>query len=249
MYCEKITRTSKGALKIPAASANRIFFYSGWKKPNLPVIGFLRESGYCVEQIVGWREAEKNLPKKEADLLILDFDMAAPESLTALIKIREAFKGPLIVLSERPDEIFHILALDLGADDFMGGEVSRTLLVARIKALLRMAGSGRNGAASAVSLGTLVIDAGRREVSLDGHYISFTSVEFDLLHYLGRNAGSVVSREDLYRDILNKEYNGINRTVDMYISRLRKKLGDDNGVPRMLKTVRGTGYLMSRQVP
>ena len=249
MHGAKNYGTSKAESIIPDAASRKIFLYSGWKKPNLPVICNLRKDGYCVEQIVGWRDAAMPVPNREPDLVVLDFDLTEPESLTALVKIREAFSGPLVVLSDRPDEIFHMLALDLGADDFIGGQVSGTLIAARIKALLRRGGSEWKGAGYAVSLGRLVIDAGRREVSLDGRLISITSVEFDLLFYLGQNAGKVVSRNDLYRTVLNREYNGFNRTVDMYIARLRKKLGDDHGIPRMLKTVRGTGYLMSRHVP
>jgi len=175
--------------------------------------------------------------------------LTEPESLSTLTKIREEYKGPLVVLSERPDEIFQVLALDLGADDFMTGEVSPILLTARIKALLRRSGHEPKGPGSPINLGSLIIDAGRREVSLKGHIVNFTSVEFDLLLYLGQKAGEVVSRSDLSRSVFKKEYNGINRVVDIYISRLRKKMGDDRLTPRMLKTVRGTGYLMSSHVP
>ncbi len=249
MFRAKITSTSEGESCFPAAARKKVFFYSGWKKPNLPAIRYLRESGYGVEQIVGWRDAAMPVPDRQPDLVVLDFDLTQHESLTAFIKIREAFRGPLMALSDRSDEIFHVLALDLGADDFINGKVSRMLLAARTKALLRRGGDGVKSADSAVSLGSLIIDAGRREVSLDGRPIRFTSVEFDLLFYLGVNAGRAVSRNDLYRTVLNREYNGANRTVDMYMARLRKKLGDVQGTPRMLKTVRKTGYLMSRHVP
>ncbi len=231
-----------------AADAKTIHVYSGWKTPNTSVIGHLRECGYNVEQIVGWRCAANVLTNKEPDLVILDFDFTEPDSFAALVKIRRAFRGPLAVLSERPDEIYHLIVLDLGADDFIGGQVSEMLLAARVKMLLRRGVKIENESEPAVSLGRLVIDVGNREVFLNGRAITLTAVEFDLLLYLGRNAGTVVSRNELYRTILNKEYNGIIRTVDMYISRVRKKLGDDHAAPRMLKTVRGTGYVMSRQV-
>ncbi|HET6421787.1 MAG TPA: response regulator transcription factor [Geobacteraceae bacterium] len=248
MFGVKIPGPSTGERGFPAAVAKKIFFYSGWKKPNLPVIGYLREGGYCVEQIVGWRDAAIPLPNREPDLVILDFDLTQPESLTALIKIREAFQGPLVALSDCLDDIYHILALDLGADDFLGGQANRALITARIKALLRRDRSGRRDTASGVMLGNLVIYPGRREVTIDGRFISLTSVEFDLLLYLGQKAGTVVSRCDLYRTVLNREFDVGNRTVDMYMARLRKKLGDDRGGPRVLKTVRGAGYLMSAHV-
>jgi two-component system response regulator RstA len=230
------------------AAGKTIFVLSGWKRPNLTVIGHLRDDGYRVEQIVGWRDAVVPLPRKEADLVLLDFDLSEPGSLTALVKVREAFRGPLAVLSDRPDETLHILALDLGADDFIGAPVSPDLLAARMKALLRRGGHDRKDSGSIISLGGLTIDAGSREVFLCGQPIIFTTVEFDLLWYLARNAGTVVSRNDIHMTIYNREYNGMDRSIDMYISRLRQKLEDDQAAPRLLKTVRGTGYLMSSHV-
>jgi DNA-binding response OmpR family regulator len=249
MCSAKTSGTSNEELSLPAAAPKEIYVFSGWKKPNLPVISYLREGGYRVQQIDGWRDAAKAVSKREPDLVVLDFDLTEPESLSTLMKIREEYKGALVVLSERPDEIFHILALDLGADDFLAGQVSPALLTARIKALLRRGGTEPKGPGSPINLGSLIIDAGSREVSVKGHIVNFTSVEFDLLLYLGRKAGDVVSRNDLSRSVFKKEYDGMNRIVDMYISRLRKKMGDDPLTPRMLKTVRGTGYLMSSHVP
>jgi two-component system response regulator RstA len=212
------------------------------------VIGLLRDGGYYVEQIVGWRDAVVPLPYKEPDLVLLDFDLSEPGSLTALVKIREAFRGPLAMLSDRPDETLHILALDLGADDFIGAPISPNLLVSKIKALLRRDRLDCKDSGAIISLGSLTIDAGSREVFLRGRLIDFTTVEFDLLWYLARKAGTVVSRNDIHMTIYNREYNGMDRSIDMYISRLRQKLGDDQAAPRLLKTVRGTGYLMSSHV-
>jgi two-component system response regulator RstA len=227
------------------AAQKTIFLLTGWKKPNLAVIQHLHDDGYCVEQIVGWREAVVPLPHKEPDLVLLDFDLSHPESFTALVKIREAYQGPLAVLSEHPDETIHIRVLDLGADDFMGGPVSHGMLTARIKTLLRRRGCGRKVSGSTIRLGGLTIDASRREVFLHGKPIDFTTVEFNMLWYLARNAGTVVSRNDIHLTIYNREYNGVDRSIDMYISRLRQKLGDDHAAHSLLKTVRGMGYLMS----
>ena len=94
-------------------------------------------------------------------------------------------------------------------------------------------------------MGDLVCDPSRREIRLAGTLLTLTTTEFDLLRYLAERAGRVVAREDLYRDVSGTEYDGLDRSIDVHVSRLRQKLGDDPRQPRWLKTVRGVGYLLA----
>lgn len=177
-------------------------------------------------------------------LILLDYSLASIQRLAVCRSIREVYTGLLMILADGVDEMHQVLGLEMGADDFVVKPVGFNLLVAKIRALLRR---GRRSFATPVktlSLGALEVDGGRREVRVEGESVDLTSREFDLLWYLACNARAVVSRDKIYEDLLGVEYNGYDRSVDIYISRIRHKLGDPSKRPQMLKTVRGVGYLL-----
>jgi two-component system, OmpR family, response regulator RstA len=249
MQPAKIEIVRDEAMAESGAERKIIYLLSGWKETDRSIVGYLRGKNFGVEIIVGWQEANFPLPQKKADLVLLDFNLKDPGAFASLVKIRESFRGPLVVVSGKVEENLHVMALELGADDFIELPVSPALICARVRALIRQASRCAEVPENIIAIGDLAIDAGRREVSLRGRIIELTTLEFDLLWYLAHNAGSVVSRNDIHMTIYNREYNGMDRSIDMYISRLRQKLGDDQSSPRLLKTVRGTGYLLSRRLP
>ena len=178
------------------------------------------------------------------ELVMLDVAESSLDVASSCRILREKYSGALIVLAEHADEMFQVLGLEMGADDFVVKPISATLLRARIRAVLRRRKLAETGEDATITLGCLEVDSGRREVSCDGKSIDLTSKEFDLLWYLACHARTVLSRDQIYEALFGLEYNGVDRSVDIYISRLRNKLGEDPSRPQLLKTVRGVGYLL-----
>ena len=184
--------------------------------------------------------AEASLEQQPPDLVILDLGLPDGDGLDWLPGLRSRWSGPVLVLTARGDTSDEVAGLELGADDYLRKPVDPERLVARVRALLRRsAASGR-----ALTVGTLQIDATQRAVSVRGESVRLTTGEFDLLWFLASRAGEVVSRDQLYRVLRGVPWDGIDRSIDLRVSRVRKLLGDDPREPRMLKTVRGRGYLL-----
>ena len=175
------------------------------------------------------------------DLIIFEIVHKATDELAICKKIRSRYDGPFLVLSVWDDSIHQILMLDLGADDYVVKPVDPSLLLARTRALLRRAEPMKRR--RVFVFGELNINTARREVTRKGKNIRLTSIEFDLLQHLIQNAGNVVSRDEIHRALYSLAYNGLDRSIDIYISRIRRKLGDDAFEQKYLKTIRGVGYL------
>lgn len=178
------------------------------------------------------------------ELILVDLSLPSLQRLAVCRSIRKSYAGPLLVMADCVDEMHQVLGLEMGADDFIVKPVSSALLVAKIRALLRRAKRSVAQQGKRLNLGPLEVDGGRREVRVQGQSVDLTSREFDLLWYLACNARAVVSRDRIYEDLLGVEYNGYDRSIDIYISRIRQKLGDSPRRPQLLKTVRGVGYLL-----
>ena len=184
--------------------------------------------------------------EEQPDLVVLDIMLPGGDGFEVCRQVRPQYAGPILILTARDDNLDEILGLELGADDFVTKPVNPRLLLARIRALLRR--SQRKNAPSKtgkVSVGELTVDGSRREAEIDGSQVELTTIEFDLLSYLTSRAGEVVSRQEIYQALFRYDYDGLDRSVDVYISRLRQKLGDTPGAPHYIKTVRGVGYLMA----
>ena len=154
------------------------------------------------------------------------------------------------MLTARTDDLDQVLGLELGADDYMCKPVRPRLLLAHIRALLRRhEGSSETPATDAQRLefGPLHIDNRMREVWLHGRGIELTSAEFDLLWLLAFNSGRILSREEIFTALRGIGYDGQDRSIDVRISRIRPKIGDDPEHPRLIKTVRSKGYLFVRE--
>jgi DNA-binding response OmpR family regulator len=159
---------------------------------------------------------------------------------------RSRYGGPILLLTALGEEQDEVIGLEAGADDYVVKPVRPRALIARIRNLLARA-EGRPRAGERIVIGELVIDAGTRSAYRAGRAIALSSAEFDLLWMLARAAGAIVSREEIYRSLRGIEYDGLDRSMDVRIVRLRRKLGDDSKAPTLIKNVRGEGYLLSRQ--
>jgi len=180
------------------------------------------------------------------DIVILDLMLPGMDGLKVCSNLRKLYQGPILILTAKSSDIDHVMGLELGADDFVHKPIEPPVLLARLRALLRRT---RQPAplewetGNELVFGELSINPRAHEVKLKGEVLDFTTQEFELLHLLARHAGEVLSRDDIFNNIRGIEYDGLDRTVDVRISRLRKKLQDSATHPQGIKTVWGKGYL------
>lgn len=215
-------------------------------KFSVPLAERLENEGFDVFHGRTWNSVYPRVLDKTPQLLVLDLALPGMNGLAVCREIRAIFDGLILVLTSQDNDFDQILAFELGADDFVIKPVHLRVLTARIRALFRRSYRTKtNEKSKSISIGDLTVDAARREAFLDGRLLDLTTVQFDLLWYLISNAGNIVSRDDICRAIHDTDYNGIDRSIDVYISRIRQKLGDDSSKPYYLKTVRGTGYLFA----
>lgn len=186
------------------------------------------------------------------DLVILDLMLPGKDGLTICQEVRPHYPGLIMMLTAREDDMDQVVGLEVGADDYVKKPVDPRVLLARIRAILRrrspaLAEAPPETEAAPETLplvfGSLTIQTAAFQVLLDKEVVTLTTTEFDLLLLLARNAGTILSRDFLHRELRGVDYDGLDRSVDMGVSRLRKKLGDDPKSPGRIKTVWGKGYL------
>jgi two-component system response regulator RstA len=148
-----------------------------------------------------------------------------------------------MMLTARTDDLDQVLGLEMGADDYVPKPVQPRVLLARMRALLRRADAPAPDGEMRLKFENLEIDNATREAWLSGERIDLTSAEFDLLWLLARNAGRVLTREEIFSDLRGIKYDGQDRSIDVRVSRIRPKIGDDPNQPHRIKTVRSKGYL------
>jgi two-component system, OmpR family, response regulator RstA len=210
------------------------------------VVDYLTPHGFTVETEGRGDRAIDRILSTPPDVIILDVNLPGKDGLTVCKTVRSGFSGPILILTARGDEIDEVVGLEVGADDYLAKPVRPRVLLARLRAQLRKNTVPNIGLlAKRIAIGELLIDAGRRSVELNGLEIKFTTAEFDLLWLFAENVGQVVSRADIYQFINGIKYDGMDRSIDLRVSRLRKKLGDDSSNPQRIKSVRSIGYLLS----
>lgn len=181
----------------------------------------------------------QSLVAHRPDVVLLDLGLPDLDGTALLAMIRSVSDVPVIVVSARDDGEGIVALLDAGADDYVVKPFAADQLDARIRAVLRRAEAGVT--IGPVAVGGLVIDARGRTVSLDGAPLELSPKEFDLLYYLAERAGEVVSKRELLSQVWNQPYGGADRTVDVHLHWLRRKLGESAEAPRYLHRVRGVG--------
>lgn len=209
---------------------------------------FLESKGFVVSMESRGEAAVDRIIEETPDLVILDIMLPGMDGLAVCRKVRPIYPGPIMMLTALSDEVDEVVGLEIGADEYVAKPVKPRLLLARIQNLLRRVNVSveekRVSGEKIVAAGDLVIDPGRRSVEKDGREIELTTAEFDLLYYLVERMGQVVERDTIYRELRGIEWDGLDRSIDLRIARLRRKIGDDARHPGLIKSVRGTGYLL-----
>lgn len=184
----------------------------------------------------------------QPDVIVLDLGLPDLDGTDVLRMLRGVSAVPVIVATARDDEDQIVALLDAGADDYVVKPYATAQIEARIRAVLRRGQPGDTGDGE-LRRGGLVIDVGRRAASLDGADLDLTRLEFDLLACLARRSPDVVSRRDLLAEVWHQPYGGTDKTVDVHLSWLRRKLGETAAEPRYLHTVRGVGIKLQPPEP
>jgi DNA-binding response OmpR family regulator len=215
-----------------------------------PLARALRRAGYEVDVRADGRAALEGV-KESPDLVVLDLGLPYIDGLEVCRRIRaDGSPVPVLILTARTDEVDLVVGLDAGADDYVTKPFRLAELLARVRALLRRHPTGPGGADGADgadgAIGVVRVDSEGRRAFFDEEELQLTAKEFDLLRVLVREQGKVVSREQLMREVWETVWFGSTKTLDMHISVLRRKLGDDAAQPRYIATVRGVGFRFER---
>lgn len=204
---------------------------------------YLIDQGFEVSVANRGDVAVELIQSDQPDLVLLDIMLPEKDGFEVCKEVRVFYASPILMMTACSEESDEILGLELGADDYINKPVKPRVLLARVKALLRRSTDTHNQ--SIKTFGELKIDASCKAVSINQQEISISTNEFDVLWLLASQAGKVVSRTDLVSQLRGIEYNGFDRSIDIRISRIRKKLFDDPQNPRKIKTIWGKGYLFA----
>jgi two-component system response regulator CpxR len=209
---------------------------------------YLQPVGFQVEAVHDGRLGITRALESDFDLIVLDIMLPGENGMEVLRQIRASKDTPIIMLTARGDDVDRIVGLEMGADDYLPKPFNTRELVARIRTVLRRYKPEREEAPSAVLARKLVVgdvemDLGTRNVACSGNPVELTSVEFNLLEHLLRNAGELVSREDLSLKVLGRRLTPYDRSIDGYVSKLRKKLGHRVSGSERIRAIRSSGYL------
>jgi DNA-binding response OmpR family regulator len=204
---------------------------------------YLESNGYRVTITHRGDQVVEQVRRGAPDLVILDLGLPGQDGFSVCRQLRTFYYNPILILTARDSDGDHILGLELGADDYVIKPVEPRVLMARIQALLRRSQNPRRAEQKILRFGRLVINVVGRAVSIDGQQIALSSNEFDLLVYLAAHAGEVQSRETVFQQLYRREYDGTDRILDVRISQLRRKLGDETESAERIKTIWGQGYL------
>lgn len=215
---------------------------------------YLESNGLSVSVEGDGSRAIERIKSEQPDLVVLDLMLPGEDGLAVCRIVRPHYKGPILMLTARTEDLDQVLGLEMGADDYVAKPVRPRVLLARIRALLRRVReepevvTEETSTDNRLSFGNLVVDNAMREAWLDGKSIELTSAEFDLLWLLCSAAGRVLTREEIFHQLRGIEYDGQDRSIDVRVSRIRPKVGDDPVNPRRIKTVRSKGYLFVKEL-
>jgi DNA-binding response OmpR family regulator len=209
------------------------------------LIRTLTERGHAVTSMATAMSGLQHLLASPPDLILLDLGLPDVSGYEALRMMRAVSSVPVVVITARDDEADIIRVLDAGADDYVVKPFGPGQIEARIRAVLRRAAARGTAAAGLLTVGGLRLDPDGHEATLDDAPLDLSRREFDLLHYLVLRAGQVVTRRDLLTHVWRLPYGGADKTVDVHVSWLRRKLGETAQHPRYLHTIRGVGIKLS----
>jgi DNA-binding response OmpR family regulator len=205
---------------------------------------YLANHGFNMTIVSRGDEVVERVQSDNPDLVILDLGLPGEDGFSICRRLRPDFVNPILILTARDNDIDHVLGLELGADDYVIKPVEPRVLLARVNVLLRRSRPTVTPVAGkSLAFGRLAINVVSRAVKWDGRDIALSRNEFDLLVFLASHPGEIQSRERLFKSLYNRDYDGLDRMLDIRISRLRRKLDDDAENPQRIKTIWGQGYL------
>ena len=212
----------------------------------------LARAGYQCEAVNDGCAAADKIEQNDYDLVLLDIMLPGKDGMTLCRDLRARWEGPIVLLTSLDSDMNHILSLEMGANDYILKTTPPAVLLARLRLHLRQHASIEREAPApsltphkAMRFGTLSIDPINRQVLLSGELIALSTADFDLLWELATHAGQIMDRDALLKNLRGVSYDGMDRSVDVAISRLRKKLQDNATEPYRIKTVRNKGYLFA----
>ncbi|MEL0634639.1 response regulator transcription factor [Pseudoalteromonas carrageenovora] len=210
------------------------------------VAEYLTEQGYTTHVCHRGDEVVGQVKTLNPNIVLLDIMLPGQDGISVCRELRSFYSAPIIMLTARDEEMDEVIGLEVGASDYIMKPVRPRALLARIKAALRQNNETSTPQVneSLIQVGALAINTESRNVTLNEQDINISSAEYLLLHYLASNAGQVVSRDAVFKATKGREYDGLDRSVDVLISALRKKFNDDPQNPEKIKTIWGRGYLL-----
>ncbi len=207
---------------------------------------YFRQNGLTVSLESRGDHAIARFVAERPRAVLLDLMLPGADGLSVCRELRHIFDGPILIFTARDSDIDQVIGLEAGADDYVAKPVDPMVLLARTRALLRRVEGNaavKHGVGDTV-FGGLRISEAAQNVWLDGEDVEFTTQEFELLCLLAKHAGTVLSRETIFRNLRGIEYDGLDRSIDGRISKLRRKLKDSASTPTRIKTIWGKGYLL-----
>jgi two-component system OmpR family response regulator/two-component system response regulator RstA len=235
--------SQRGAI-VNAPSPRTLFFVEDDPVFAAVMVRFFEKNGFAVEHFTDGAGVVDRACAQLPDAVILDGSLPGVDGFDLCRALRPCYPGPILMLTARDEDIDELLGLELGADDYIRKPAEPRIVLARLKA--RMRRPEAPAPAGELRFGALEIHRCSRSVQLGSSPVELTTAEFDLLWLLASRSGETLSRDDIFRATRGLEYDGLDRSVDMRVSRLRKLLGDDTDPARLIRTVRGKGYLFSR---
>jgi DNA-binding response OmpR family regulator len=206
---------------------------------------YLTGHGVAVTHVADGKAGLEQALHGHYDAVLLDLMLPGMDGLSVCRALRARSDVPILVLTARGEEADRVMGLEMGADDYLAKPFSPRELLARLRAVTRRAKGKAGPPTAALRVGGLAIDPASRRAVLDGRELPLTGYEFDLLRALAERAGRILSREQLMEMAKGSAEEAFDRSIDVHVSRLRQKLGDDPKKPRLIKTVRGAGYLLA----
>jgi len=210
------------------------------------VTEYLEPHGFQIQSIHRGDTGADTALSGRFSIVVLDVMLPGLNGFEVLRRIRASSRVPVLMLTARGDDVDRIVGLEIGADDYLPKPFNPRELLARIRAILRRSqtdSARENSQLETLAAGDVELDLGTRVVRRAGDVVELTAVEFDLLEKLLRAAGRIITREELSKDVLGRSTSPFDRSIDMHISNLRKKLGHHLGDVERIKTVRGVGYI------
>ena len=209
---------------------------------------YLEPLGYSVSLAHNGEDGLRAALAGTFDAIVLDVMMPKLDGFEVLKRLRAKSNVPVLMLTGLGEEADRIVGLEIGADDYLPKTFSTRELVARLRAVIRRARATAQQkpqeSEPVITVGDLIIESASRTASLAGQLLTLTAVEFDLLLSLARSAGRVKTRERLLIEVAERDFEAFDRSIDVHISSIRRKLGDDPKAPRFIQTIRSVGYLM-----